>query len=133
MKNVPHVVDGTLWVKEEKDGKLLETLFKSSAPNGSTWRIEVQVDNKWNVQELKYFSWANYRWSQKYNTGLSFCPLEKAKNYCHQFQAQLNNRLRDMFQEKLKDAIEAVINKIKLPNDEEEMDEIEIIDYSFPG
>ena len=127
MKNVPHVVSGKLWVKEEKDGKLLETLFQSSALNGSTWRIEVLVHNSWNVQEIKYFYWANYRTSQKYNTDFS-CPLEKTTRYCYQFQELLNKRLTNMFQDKLKDAIEAVINKIKVTN----LDEVEIIDYTLP-
>ena len=134
MKMVPHTVKGKIMVQEEKDGKWVEKTFTSEAFNGATWRVELQVDNKWNVQELKYLYWANYRWSQKYETALSGCPLEKSKNYCYQFNYALNIRLRDMFQEKMKDAIEAVINKIKdnnMPEDQDEED-IDIIDYSLP-
>ena len=134
MKMGFHTVNGRLMVQEEKNGKWLEKTFTSHAFNGTTWEVELQVDNKWNVQQLKYLNWTNDRWSQKYETALSDCPLEKTAigDFCYYFLDALSARLSDIFQERLKATIEAVINKIKgnnMPQVEDE-GEMEIIDMS---
>ena len=109
MKMIPYTVNGTIMVQEEMFGKWTETTFNSEAVNGGSWRIQVLIDNKWNVQDLQYLDWDNNGWKQIFQTSLSGCPLEKTKMYCKLFGEAINIRLRDTFQERMREAIEDVM------------------------
>ena len=114
MELLPYRVDGTIMVREEIGGEWIETTFSSYKFNGESWRVELLLDNKWNIFQLKYVNSNNYGPKRLFTTVVSGCPVKNSRDgfWCTDFSNTLNIRLTDIFEEKLRNAVGDVIVKV---------------------